>query len=156
MTFTWGITGVCMAGWHHHWGSSTWLSSWVGFPNIYSRGHSFAQNQNWNVLTNVSKIPQHKCGISGSRGGEYKNKSLLGYCAVLSRSRPTFQRWVLPPHHPDNGGSTHPWNVGLQQDYTVLYPTSLSSSYLSYSYIYDNGFLFLASRQSSLIPAFVS
>jgi hypothetical protein len=33
-------------------------------------------------------------------------------------------------HHPDDGGSTHLWNVGLlQQYYTALYPIRLSSSW---------------------------
>jgi hypothetical protein len=32
-------------------------------------------------------------------------------------------------HHPDDGGSTHPWNVDLLRDYTALYPRRLSSSY---------------------------
>jgi hypothetical protein len=32
----------------------------------------------------------------------------------------------------NDGGSSHVWNVGLhQQDYTMLYPESLSSSYIS-------------------------
>jgi hypothetical protein len=32
-------------------------------------------------------------------------------------------------HHPDHGGSTHLWNVGvLLRDCTALYPTTLSSS----------------------------
>jgi hypothetical protein len=36
--------------------------------------------------------------ISGSHGGEYEVKSLLGCTAVFSnRCRPTFQRYVLPP-----------------------------------------------------------
>jgi hypothetical protein len=42
-----------------------------------------------------------------------------------------FERYVLPHHQdhiPDNGGSTHLWNVGLLLwDYTLLYPRRLSS-----------------------------
>jgi hypothetical protein len=39
----------------------------------------------------------------------------------------SFHAWLI--HHPDDGGSTHLWNVGLlQQDYIVLYPRKLSSS----------------------------
>jgi hypothetical protein len=37
------------------------------------------------------------CEISGSNGGEYEEESVLGYNAVQSRSRPTFQRCLLPP-----------------------------------------------------------
>jgi hypothetical protein len=35
----------------------------------------------------------------------------------------------LHHHLPDDGGSTHLWNVGLLLDYTALYPRRLSSSY---------------------------
>jgi hypothetical protein len=43
-----------------------------------------------------------------------------------------FQRNFRSPliHRPDDGGSTHLWNVGLlQREYTELYPRKLSSSY---------------------------
>jgi hypothetical protein len=47
-----------------------------------------------------------------------------------------FQRCILPQssgwwsHDPDDGGSTHLWNVSpLQQDYITLYLRRLSSSY---------------------------
>jgi hypothetical protein len=42
-------------------------------------------------------------------------------------------------HHPDDGGSIHRWNVSLlQQDYTVLYPRKVSSSYCSIVKIHFN------------------
>jgi hypothetical protein len=31
-------------------------------------------------------------------------------------------------HHPDDGGSTHLWNVGILRDYTEIYPRKFSSS----------------------------
>jgi hypothetical protein len=37
------------------------------------------------------------CEISGSHGGECEDYSLPGCSAVRSRSRPTFQRCILPP-----------------------------------------------------------
>jgi hypothetical protein len=41
------------------------------------------------------------CEISGSKGGEYKCYSLLGYSAVWFRpSRPALERSVLPPSSP--------------------------------------------------------
>jgi hypothetical protein len=43
----------------------------------------------------------------------------------IARCRPTFQKF-----HPDDGGGTHLWNVGLlHQDYMTLYPRRLWSSY---------------------------
>jgi hypothetical protein len=53
------------------------------------------------------------------------DESLLWCSAVQSHwSRRTFQRC------PDDGGSTHIWNVSLlKRDYTALYPKTLSYSY---------------------------
>jgi hypothetical protein len=41
-----------------------------------------------------------------------------------------FRGAYCPHHHPDDGGSTHLWNVGLLlRDYTALYLRRLLSSY---------------------------
>jgi hypothetical protein len=63
--------------------------------------------------------------ISGSHGGEYGDDSRLciapyNLTEVGRRFRGAYCR-VRCIHRPDDGGSTHLWNVGLlQQGYTVL------------------------------------
>jgi hypothetical protein len=51
-----------------------------------------------------------------------EDESLLGCSTMQSWGRATF--------HPNDGGSTHLWNVGLLRDCTALYPRRLSSSCL--------------------------
>jgi hypothetical protein len=56
---------------------------------------------------------------------------LLGCSAVLSgRSVLTFQRYLLPPSYPGDGGSMYLWNVGkLLPDYNGATTQKTASSY---------------------------
>jgi hypothetical protein len=55
--------------------------------------------------------------------GSMKAISFWNVSEESCKSRPTFQKCVLPPW----SGQKHFWNVGLPWDYTAPYPTSLSS-----------------------------
>jgi hypothetical protein len=79
---------------------SQWISRQL--PNIRSL-------QPWPLVNIIyhTKYEKH-CEISSSHGGEYDVQScLLGYT-----------EWLIP----DDGGSTHLWNVGRQSFYTAVYP----------------------------------
>jgi hypothetical protein len=55
--------------------------------------------------------------VTGSCIHRYNISGVPYFCAKLCQDRP------------DDGGSTHHWNVNLlQQDFTALYPRRLSSS----------------------------
>jgi hypothetical protein len=73
--------------------------------------------------------------ISDFHGGEYKHYSLSGDiapCILIEVDRCFRDENCLRNQddhdRPDEGGSTHHWNVGLRlPDYIALYPRSLSS-----------------------------
>jgi hypothetical protein len=50
-------------------------------------------------------------------------------CNLVEVDRRFRGAYWLHHHLPDDGGSTHLWNVGLLLDYTALYPRRLSSLY---------------------------
>jgi hypothetical protein len=80
----------------HH--SNIYFPSIISFLILFRTGfrqHSFKHLRNI-IYIDLNEIMF--CNISGSHNGEYKNNSLPGYSAVRSRrSRPTFQRSLLPP-----------------------------------------------------------
>jgi hypothetical protein len=71
-------------------------------------------------------ICRNLCKILGSHGSEYEDESRLGFrpCSLIGVD------WhCILPHHHDDEGSMHLWNIILLQDYTALYPRRLFSSY---------------------------
>jgi len=62
--------------------------------------------------------------IGGFHGDEDSSRGLLGRDAVYCCSRtPTFQRSMLPPSSPLNGGSMDIWKVSIvPQNYTSSQP----------------------------------
>jgi hypothetical protein len=72
-----------------------------------------------------------KYGVSGSHGGEYEVRVFwdLAPCSHIEvdwRFRGAHCLHHQSDDSPDDGGSTHLWNVGqLQCDYTALHPRRL-------------------------------
>jgi hypothetical protein len=102
------------------------IRAWYNFCSAFSS--ETAADHRWSVDNSLRNTGlMDLCDISGSHGGEYEVHSVfwdVEPCRLGVARR--FKGSYCLHHRPDDGGSTHLWNVGLlKRDYTVLHPRRL-------------------------------
>jgi hypothetical protein len=107
------------------------MTSWV--PTFHLQVHATSKPKRPTRTSPQPWEPYNSQKFTGS--SNYEDNSFLGIalCSLVEVDR--YFRDVYWLHYqgnerPDDGGSTHLWNVGLlRRDYAALYPIRLSSSY---------------------------